>query len=146
MSDDLVLVDTNVLVYALYRECEHHEHCRRLLDQAQAGRLDLCIAPQNLSEFYAIVTDPRRVAIPRQPAEALDAIEHMLEMPGMTLLATPTDVVQRWVALARRHPATRGAVFDLQLVATMLGNDVRKIYTYDRSDFEPFDEIEVLAP
>ena len=38
---------------------------------------------------------------------------------------------------------------DLALVdtnATMLGNDVRKIYTFDRSDFEPFDEIEVLAP
>jgi hypothetical protein len=45
-----------------------------------------------------------------------------------------------------RHPATRGKIFDLQLVATMLGNGVRKIYTLNRSDFEPFDEIEVLVP
>jgi hypothetical protein len=41
---------------------------------------------------------------------------------------------------------TRGAVFDLQLAATMLGNGVGKIYTVNRSDFEPFEEIEVLEP
>jgi toxin-antitoxin system PIN domain toxin len=146
MSDDLALVDSNILVYALFRQCEHHERCRALLDQSQAGHIGLCVASQNLAEFYAIVTDPRRVAVSREPAEALDAIERMLAMPGMTLLPTPTDVVYRWIALARRHPATRGGVFDLQLVATMLGNDIHKIYTFNRADFEPFDEIEILAP
>jgi toxin-antitoxin system PIN domain toxin len=146
MSDDMALVDTNVLVYALYRESAHHERCRALLDQAQAGQIDLCVAPQNLAEFYAIVTDPRRVATPRQPAEALDVIDRILAMPGMTLLSMPNDVVQRWMALSRQRPALRGAIFDLQLVATMLGNGVRKIYTFDRSDFEPFGEIEVLTP
>lgn len=30
MSDNLALVDTNVLVYALYRETEQHECCRAL--------------------------------------------------------------------------------------------------------------------
>jgi toxin-antitoxin system PIN domain toxin len=146
MSNDLALVDSNILVYALFRECEHHERCRVFLDQSQAGQVRLCVAPQNLAEFYAVVTDPRRVAVSREPAEALDAIERMLSMPGMTLLPTPNDVVYRWITLARRHPVTRGGVFDLQLVATMLGNDVRKIYTFNRADFEPFDEIEVLAP
>jgi len=146
MSDDLALVDSNVLVYALFRECEHHERCRALLDQSQAGQRELCVAPQNLAEFYAIVTDPRRVAVSRKPSEAIDAIERMLAMPGMTLLPTPSDLVCRWIALARRHPVTRGQVFDLQLIATMLGNDIRKIYTFDRADFEPFDEIEVLTP
>ena len=146
MSDDLALVDTNILVYALYQESEHHEYCRLLLNQAQAGRINLCTASQNLSEFYAIVTDPRRTTTPHQPAEALDVVERLLEMPGMLLLPTPSDVVQRWIALMRRHPVKRGAIFDLQLIATMLGNGVRKIYTFNRSDFELFEEIEVLEP
>jgi predicted nucleic acid-binding protein len=146
MSDELALVDSNVLVYALFRGCEHHARCRALLDQSQAGQLDLRVAAQNLAEFYAIVTDPRRVAVSRTPSEALDAIERMLAMPGMTLVPTPSDVVHRWITLARRHPVTRGGVFDLQLVATMLGNDIRKLYTFNRADFEPFDEIEVLVP
>ena len=110
------------------------------------GRSSFAFAPQNLAELYAIVTDSRRVSISRQPSDALEAIERLLAMPGMRLLPTPSDVVCRWIALARRHPVTRGRVFDLQLIATMLGNDVRKIYTFDRSDFESFDEIEVLVP
>jgi len=110
------------------------------------GKLSFASRRRILPNFYAIVTDPRRVATARQPADALDAIERMLAMPGMKLLPTPSDLVDRWIALARRRPVTRGAVFDLQLVATMLGNGVRKIHTFDRADFEPFDEIEVLAP
>ena len=146
MSDDIALVDSNVLVYALFRECEQHERCRALLDRAQAGKAALCVAPQNLAEFYAVVTDSRRVAVPRQPADAVDAIERILAMPGMALLPMPYEAVCQWLTLVRRHPVTRGKVFDLQLVATMLGNGVRKIYTLNRPDFEPFDEIEVLVP
>jgi predicted nucleic acid-binding protein len=37
-------------------------------------------------------------------------------------------------------------IFDLQLVATMLANGVRRIYTFNRSDFEVFEELMVLAP
>lgn len=36
-------------------------------------------------------------------------------------------------------------MFDLQIAATMLGNDVHRIYTFNTSDF-PFEEIEVLEP
>lgn len=146
MSNELVLVDSNILVYAFFRQCEHHERCRALLGQSQAGQVELCVASQNLAEFFAIVTNPRRVAVSRTPSEALDAIERLLAMPGMTLLPTPNDVVFRWIALMRRHSVARGGVFDLQLVATMLGNGIRKIYTLNRADFEPFDEIEVLSP
>jgi predicted nucleic acid-binding protein len=67
-------------------------------------------------------------------------------MPGVSLLPTPVDLVDRWLGLMRRRPVTRGAVFDVQLVATMLGNGIRKIYTLNDSDFRPFDEVEVLAP
>jgi len=67
-------------------------------------------------------------------------------MPGMTLLPTPADLVARWTNLARQHAVTRGAIFDLQLVAAMLGNEVRRIYTFDTEDFERFSELEVLTP
>ena len=146
MSDDLALVDTNVLVYAVHQDSPHHQRSRALLDQAQAGEVQLFITQQTLAEFYAVVTDARRVTVPRQPAEALDAIEHFINMPGVSLLPTPVDMVPRWLGLMRQRPVTRGAVFDVQLVATMLGNGIRKIYTLNDSDFRPFDEVEVLSP
>jgi predicted nucleic acid-binding protein len=35
-------------------------------------------------------------------------------------------------------------IFDLQLVATMISNQVKQIYTVNRDDFVKFTEIEVL--
>lgn len=52
----------------------------------------------------------------------------------------------RWIELAEKHKVTGADVFDLQLVATMLQNGVRRIYTYNRGDFEVFDELEVVTP
>ena len=44
MSDELALVDTNILVYALYPEVEHHVASRSLLDRAQGGQIALCLS------------------------------------------------------------------------------------------------------
>ena len=104
------------------------------------------VTPQVLAEFFAVVTNPRRVQNPRTPREALDAIEQFMALPRISVLAVPVDVVPRWLALARRHEVRGSGVFDLQLVATMLANGVRKIYTFDRSHFEHFSEIEVTTP
>jgi predicted nucleic acid-binding protein len=41
---------------------------------------------------------------------------------------------------------TGGDVFDLQLAATMLANDVPRIYTFNREDFEVFPELAVVTP
>jgi predicted nucleic acid-binding protein len=55
-------------------------------------------------------------------------------------------VVVRWAELGEKHNVTGADVFDLQLVATMLEHGVRRIYTYNRDDFLPFGDLEVLTP
>lgn len=55
-------------------------------------------------------------------------------------------VVTRWAELAETHSVTGADIFDLQLVATMLENGVRRIYTYNRSDFQLFNELEIVTP
>jgi toxin-antitoxin system PIN domain toxin len=145
-SDSPALVDTNVLVYALLPDVSEHTASRALLDRAQNGDAALCVTPQVFAEFYAVVTDSRRVTVPRQPAEALDAIRKYLALPGLRLLPVPDDVVTRWVKLVEDHPVKRGGVFDRQLAATMLGNGVTRIYTYNRPDFEVLEGIQVLTP
>lgn len=39
-----------------------------------------------------------------------------------------------------------GDLFDIQLVATMLGNGITRIYTFNRDAFVPFSELEVITP
>jgi predicted nucleic acid-binding protein len=147
MSPDAALLDTNILVYALYEDAEYHKPCRSLLDRAQDAEAALCVTPQILAEFFSTVTNPRRVTEVKSPEETISAITAILAMPGMTLLPLPLDIVSRWIALVQQHPITGSRIFDVQIVATMLGNDVKRVYTYNTSDFRDFDhEIEVLMP
>jgi len=48
--------------------------------------------------------------------------------------------------LLKRRPVIGGNVFDLQIVATMLANDIHRIYTYNVDDFAVFPELVVLKP
>lgn len=66
----LTMLDTNVLVDALYEDLEEYPAASHLLTLAEEDDAALCVAPQVLAEFYAIITDPRRVSTPYTAKEA----------------------------------------------------------------------------
>jgi toxin-antitoxin system PIN domain toxin len=139
------LVDTNVLVYAVFPASPQHAASRALIDQATASS-PLYLTTQTLAEFYAVVTDARRVTHPRQPDEAIDAIEQFLALPGMMMLTSPPDLVTRWLTLARQQQVVRGDIFDLLLAASSLGNGISRVYTFNKSDFDTIPGIDVVTP
>ena len=143
-ESNLAVIDTNVLVYAADDSSEFHEASRELRDSEDIA---LAITPQILMEFYAIITDPRRVTSPRSGEEARAEIEKYVHSPRILTLHPTQDVLTRVLALLETYPqVTRQTIFDLFIVATMLGNGVNRIYTLNESDFAPFSEIEVLRP
>jgi predicted nucleic acid-binding protein len=146
MMKELALIDTNLLVYAFYPEVPQHLAARWLLDQAQEETAGLCVSSQVFAEFYAVVTNPRRVSPALDSKAALQRIDEVRSLPGLTILPVPVDVIDRWMTLLRRHPVTRQRIFDVQLVATMLANGVTRIYTFNLKDFQPFPEITVIQP
>lgn len=146
MSADLAVIDTNVLVEAIYEAAPHRESVAALLERARSGNIALAILPQILGELYAVITDPRRVAQALSAHDAMNVIDRLLSSPGIQLLPVPSDLVARWLGLLRQQPVTRGRAFDLFIVAAMQAHDVRRIYTYNRPDFAKFEGIEVLEP
>jgi uncharacterized protein len=138
------LIDANVLVYAFDTEAPQHVASRNLLEAGRAGQATLYVTSQVLCEFYAIVTNPRRVSHPRPFGNAITVIEGMLSF--LHVLPIPARAVQGWIDLLSRRPVTGGAVFDLQLAATMLANAVQRIYTFNAADFADFKELTVLEP
>lgn len=146
MSTERVAVDANVLVYALYRDAPQHAACRAFLDRARGGEFTLCLTSQVLAEFFSIVTSAKRVSNPRDPVEAVTAIEAILAIPGATLLPVLSDVTSRWLEMLSRHPVRGGAIFDLQLIATMAANGVERICTFNSEDFEAFPGLQILTP
>ena len=80
------------------------------------------------------------------PPEALRIISAMLALPGMHVLPIPARAIAVWMDLLQRHPVTGGNVFDLQIIATMQVNGVRRIHTFNTDDFEVFPDIAVVTP
>lgn len=140
------VIDTNVLVYAVDADAPQHAASDGLLQAARSPATVLYLTSQTLCEFYSLITNRRRIAVPYTSAEALEAISALLALPGMRVLSTPSSAVEGWMSLLQRRPVTGRDVFDLQLVATMLANDIRRIYTFNIGDFDVFPELTVTAP
>jgi toxin-antitoxin system PIN domain toxin len=140
------VIDTNVLAYALDADAPQHAASDGLLQAARSPATVLYLTSQTLCEFYSLITNRRRIAVPYTAVEALEAISALLALPGMRVLTTPASAVAGWMALIQRRPVTGRDVFDLHVVATMLANDVRRIYTFNIGDFEVFPELTVTTP
>lgn len=140
------LLDTNVLVYATHGKSPFHSVCKALRDHGLEGKISLCVSPQILFEFFAIITSPKRVSQPLNPKQALEEIEKYLKAKNIIKIYPKEDTCQKVIDLSRKHKIKGQMIFDVQIVATMLTNNVGRIYTYDRKDFGKFKEIEILQP
>lgn len=144
MSVEPGIIDANVLVYAMDADAPQHAASRALLGAARDESTTLYVTSQILCEFYSIVTNARRVSKPRSAADAVNAISGLLAF--LHVLPIPARTVEGWLDLLRRRPVTCGEVFDLQITATMLANNVHRIYTYNADDFRVFPELTVREP
>lgn len=140
----MVLLDTNVLVYAADRTAAFHQAARTFRDQAARGQQAVCVSPSVLNEFYAVVTDDKRVQRPLTPQAALNELRVYRNVfpvihPGDSALNHLRDLIERY-GIQGPH------VFDAWIVATMLEHGVETIYTTDRKHFGRFREIQVVGP
>lgn len=145
-SGEEVLLDANVLVYAVDETSPYHEASRWVRERGRAGELALVVTPQVLYEFYSVVTDPRRVTQPLSAEDAATEVEQYLADRRIRKIHPGPDIGRLVVTLLRRYPLTRQNVFDIVILATMLGNDVKKICTYDTVQFERFSEVVTVTP
>ncbi len=132
------VIDANILVYAINPESSQHAGSNNLLEGARNPANTLFVTSQIICEFYSIITNPRRVAVPRPAADALTIVSDLLAFPGLHVLPSPRAAVQRLIELLGRRRVIGRGVFDLQIVATMLANDIRRIYTFNVRDFRIF--------
>lgn len=144
ISSETTLIDTNVLVYAFDKTSPHHATCRELRDRGASGNVDVCLAPQVLFEFFAVVTNENLVTRPASTAAALAEID---KLPASFPIATPpSDVHVRAVQLMRATGFGGRGIFDVALAATMIGSGLSKIYTYDAKRSGKIPGITVLTP
>jgi len=140
----VILIDTNVLVYAVNTATPQHEESRAFVDTARNGDFPAVLVPQVLLEFYAVVTG-NRVEHPLAPETALEEVKILRSV--FPVLEASSDALERLNEILSRHPSIRGGnVFDAWLVAQMKSLGIPVICTYNTADFTRYDDITAAAP
>jgi uncharacterized protein len=85
-----VLVDANILLYAVDSTSPLHDRARSWLEHALNGDRRIGIPWQSFVAFLRIVTNPRALARPLRPADAWAIVERWLDAP-MSWIPEPTN-------------------------------------------------------
>ena len=140
----MILLDTNILVYAVNADAPQYASCHALLNAGFERRIPVAVVPQVLLEFLSVITNPRRVSRPLAPPVAWEQVEILRANLPVRGLESDALTVLGQLILARQ-PVGRG-IFDLFLATQMRTHGIRTICTYNGSDFAQLPDIEAITP
>jgi len=140
----MILLDTNVLVYAIDASSGAHTACRRAVEGAMWQVFEAVLFPQVLTEFLAVVTSARRVA---SPLSLDDAMAQVTDWRRAIPVRYPTArCLDELTTLASERRRTGQDIHDLFLAAQMRAHGVDDICTVNGVDFKGIRGIGVVAP
>ena len=140
----MILVDTNLLLYAYDVSSEHHEAARRWVERAFSGPDPAALAWVTLLAFLRISTNLRVYDAPLSIGEAVEIIGEWLSRPTVTIVE-PGE--RHWTILSSLLTAgqARGPlVMDAYLAALAIEHGLT-LCTNDR-DFTRFPNLRWLNP
>jgi uncharacterized protein len=142
----MLVVDTNVLVYAADADSPHHAPCRAWLE-SQRGRPDAWYTTWPIMyEFLRVTTHPRVMRRPWKVAAAWDFVAALLASPGLGVLVATQRHAAVAAAIVAELPELAGNVLhDAHTAVLMREHGIRRICTRD-TDFHRFRFLEVIDP
>lgn len=124
---DLVLLDTNILVYAVESSDDPRPEAARALIERLAPLGLLTISAQVITEFFSVTTEGKRGALPTLTRdEAVRRIDVWLTI--FMFLPTTESVVRDAVRAANEHPMH---IYDAHIWALAKHYDIPTIITED---------------
>ena len=142
----MLLVDTNVLVYAANTDSQFHEPCRDWLAR-QRTRPDAWYTTWPiLYEFLRVTTHPRVMRRPWTVAAAWQFITALLASPGLSVLVQTQRHAAVAEAVISELPHLAGnLIHDAHTAILMREHGVARICTRD-ADFSRFPFLEMIDP
>jgi len=140
----MVIVDANVLLYAINEDDPHSEVARRWLDEALAGASGVGFAWVVLLAFLRISTNPRIFPTPLAPEQALTQIDAWLAMPAAVVVHPTSRHLSVLGGLLTGVTTGSNLVTDAHLAALAIEVGA-PVVSFDR-DFARFDGIRHQLP
>lgn len=132
------LLDTNVLVHAIYVDSPLYDAALTLVSRGMTERGRYCISPQNLVEFAAVATRPRHVQPPLMPDDAAAKVALLFRSRILGKIYARRATILRAAEQGRILGITGPAWYDLMLATTMREAGVGVVITENVSDFARF--------
>ncbi len=132
------LLDTNVLVHAIYVDSPLYDAALTILTRGMTERGRYCVAPQNLVEFAAVATRPRFVHPPLTPDEAAEKVALLFRSRILTKIYPRRATILRAARHGRDLGISGPAWYDLMLATTMSEAGVGIVITENVTDFARF--------
>ncbi len=140
----MILVDANVLIYAIDRDSPAHPQARRWLDDAFSGAETIGLPWAVLLAFLRLVTSSRVMREPLEVETALEVLEEWLELPPVRVVEATAAHWGVLKALLRDLGAGGNLTNDAHLAALAIQHGAR-ICSADR-DFLRFPGVELINP
>jgi toxin-antitoxin system PIN domain toxin len=138
-------IDANVLLYASDESSPVHARARAFVERLAGGPEIVYFFWPTVMAYLRIATHPAVFARPLTAVEAIGNVEQLLVRPHVRTTGEQERYWDRFREVAEDAMPTGNLVPDAHLVALMLENDVRTIWTRDR-DYRRFGRIEVRDP
>jgi predicted nucleic acid-binding protein len=140
-----VLADTNILLRSLNPADPHYAAADKALAALRTRNETLCVAPQNLIEFWAVATRPRDDnGLGMTPAKAAGEIAALRQF--FRVLPSTPDALEVWQRIVVGQGIIGKQTHDAHLVAVMQIYAVTSILTFNAAHFRRFSGITVLDP
>lgn len=139
------LIDTNILLRWVHPSWPEHLLTRDAIRALERSGDDLYVTPQNLTEFWNVLTRPlERNGFGLRPAQA-DAALTEVELRFRMFEDTP-EVYRVWRRIVVVAGVSGVQVHDARLVACMRVHGISRILTFNTSDFDRYPDIQPVHP
>jgi predicted nucleic acid-binding protein len=141
-------VDTNVLLRSVESGHSMHAVARQALQHLTAAGAVLCMAPQNLIEFWVVATRPVSAnGLGLSPVQA--AAEIVNFKAAFLLLPDAPAIFAHWERIVTAYGVQGKRAHDARLVGVMRTHGVKQVLTFNVGDFSPYvsgESITVIDP
>lgn len=133
----MILLDTNILLRSKQAKSEHHEFVTNKLLEFASLNEPLIINSQVIYEFYVVASRPvDRNGLGLKASTVNKEIDNLLDT--YFFIDDTYKIFQQWRNLTMQFDVYGKAAHDARIVAFMLANDIRKIFTLNQKDFDRY--------
>ena len=142
MKDEILLIDTNILVYAYTKFDENkHKICEAIVESAFKGEKTYAISNQILSELFFVLTEKLKSPIPSE--DAITIVSGIIDSINWIKINYTHETVKKSMLLSK---ICNVSIWDSLIAETSLENGISKIYTENTKDFRKIPNLAAINP